>query len=325
MAEVKCTICGDRGHVASDCKQAAEQHQKENVDWKAEAEKKRELDEEYEKMMRELGLSKPKAKAPPPPPGEPAASPGNLEGAKAAAALLAQEPKAPGLVGHREVQTVPRPPSSCTALVPAGATPKSEAFPRPVGPVKGKGGGKSWGKRPPRPRMVPAQPPRDADVSIGCPRMLAQQLFSSGFRVLQEMGQETGARVTIHERPDHEGGPYFAILGTQEAREMAKMHVRAWLDVNSRAFQPEGLPAAPLAAPLAAPPFQLPEGFPPGFPPPFGGDMPPGFPPGFPVGLPAGFPPGFPAFPPAVPGPVLDARLVQAGSHGMSAEAYDEI
>ena len=29
MAEVKCTICGDRGHVASDCKQAAEQHQKD--------------------------------------------------------------------------------------------------------------------------------------------------------------------------------------------------------------------------------------------------------------------------------------------------------
>ena len=29
MANVKCTICGDRGHVASDCKQAAEQHKKD--------------------------------------------------------------------------------------------------------------------------------------------------------------------------------------------------------------------------------------------------------------------------------------------------------
>ena len=29
MADVKCTICGDQGHVASDCKQAAEQHKKE--------------------------------------------------------------------------------------------------------------------------------------------------------------------------------------------------------------------------------------------------------------------------------------------------------
>ena len=29
MANVKCDICGDRGHVASDCKQAAEQHKKD--------------------------------------------------------------------------------------------------------------------------------------------------------------------------------------------------------------------------------------------------------------------------------------------------------
>ncbi|CAE7506326.1 bbp-1 [Symbiodinium sp. KB8] len=71
MANVKCDICGDRGHVASDCKQAAEQHKKENVDWKEEAEKKRELDAEYERMMSELGLStgKKKPPAPPAPPG----------------------------------------------------------------------------------------------------------------------------------------------------------------------------------------------------------------------------------------------------------------
>mmetsp|Transcript_140837 Transcript_140837/g.351091 ORF Transcript_140837/g.351091 Transcript_140837/m.351091 type:complete len:755 (+) Transcript_140837:65-2329(+) len=56
MANVVCTICGDKGHVASDCKVTMEKNQKENVDWKAEAEKKRSMDAEYNKMMSELGL-----------------------------------------------------------------------------------------------------------------------------------------------------------------------------------------------------------------------------------------------------------------------------
>lgn len=55
MANVVCAICGDRGHVAKDCKQAMEQHQRENIDWKEEAEKKHTLDAAYRKMMSELG------------------------------------------------------------------------------------------------------------------------------------------------------------------------------------------------------------------------------------------------------------------------------
>jgi len=55
MANVTCSICGDKGHATSDCKQAAAKHQRENVDWKAEAERKRSMDAEYTKMMGELG------------------------------------------------------------------------------------------------------------------------------------------------------------------------------------------------------------------------------------------------------------------------------
>jgi len=50
MANVVCTICGDHGHVASDCKTRKE------TDWKAEAERKQQMDSEYEKMMSELGM-----------------------------------------------------------------------------------------------------------------------------------------------------------------------------------------------------------------------------------------------------------------------------
>ena len=45
----------------------------------------------------------------------------------------------------------------------------------------------------------------DADTSISCPRPLSRRLFNS-LHVLREMGQETQTRVTIHERPDEQGG-----------------------------------------------------------------------------------------------------------------------
>lgn len=227
------------------------------------------------------------------------------------------------------------PPSPVPKIVPAKMPPVPPVPPMPPAPPVPK----------PRPRGL--QPPRDADTSITCPRMLSQRLFRGGLHVLREMGQETGSRVTIHERPDNEGGPFFAILGSPQAREMAKLHVRAWLDVNSRPLS-EGTPTSP---PM---PFQSDgAGFPPGFPP-FPGDVPPGFPPaGFPPGgfPPAGFPPGMPpsipsipsipsvppmppGFPPGFPpsnGP-MDLGLVVptfevggASPPGMSAEAYDEL
>lgn len=55
MANVVCTICGDKGHVASDCKKAAEAHKRDNVDWKAQAERKAQMDQDYSDMMGDLG------------------------------------------------------------------------------------------------------------------------------------------------------------------------------------------------------------------------------------------------------------------------------
>lgn len=360
MADVKCTICGDHGHVASDCKQAAEQHKKENVDWKEEAAKKRELDEEYEKMMSELGLSKakPKEDADKNPESNaqedgqigqdhgpngvepPSAQPEAQEGLASPADMSPEASRSPAAQDDSQpidaASSLPPGPVLCAKqapplslvpkIVPAKMPPVPPTPPAP--PV-------------PKPRPRGLQPPRDADTSITCPRMLSQRLFRGGLHVLREMGQETGARVTIHERPDSEGGPFFAILGSPQAREMAKLHVRAWLDVNSRPLS-EGMSTSPM-------PFQSTDGagFPPGFPP-FPGDVPPGFPPsGFPPSgfPPAGFPPGMPSipsvphmppgFPPGFPplgnGP-MDLGLVVptfevggASPPGMSAEAYDEL
>jgi len=55
MANVVCTICGDKGHVASDCKKAAEANKRDNVDWKAQAEKKAQMDKDFGDMMSDLG------------------------------------------------------------------------------------------------------------------------------------------------------------------------------------------------------------------------------------------------------------------------------
>ena len=50
MAGVVCSICGDKGHAAPECKVVAEKHQKENADWTAEVE----LDTTYIHMITEL-------------------------------------------------------------------------------------------------------------------------------------------------------------------------------------------------------------------------------------------------------------------------------
>lgn len=55
MANVTCSICGDKGHVASDCKKAAEINKRENVDWKAMAEKKAQMDKDFNDMMSDMG------------------------------------------------------------------------------------------------------------------------------------------------------------------------------------------------------------------------------------------------------------------------------
>lgn len=67
MANVTCTICGDKGHVASDCKKAAEAHKRDNVDWKAQAERKAQMDKDYSDMMGDLGNMQQQAGGPPNP------------------------------------------------------------------------------------------------------------------------------------------------------------------------------------------------------------------------------------------------------------------
>eukprot|EP00747_Dinoflagellata_sp_TGD_P208073 gnl/TRDRNA2_/TRDRNA2_81594_c0_seq2.p1 gnl/TRDRNA2_/TRDRNA2_81594_c0~~gnl/TRDRNA2_/TRDRNA2_81594_c0_seq2.p1 ORF type:complete len:853 (-),score=189.16 gnl/TRDRNA2_/TRDRNA2_81594_c0_seq2:121-2547(-) len=54
MANVVCSICGDKGHVASDCKKAAEQNKRENTDWKAMAEMKQNMNQQFNDMMNEI-------------------------------------------------------------------------------------------------------------------------------------------------------------------------------------------------------------------------------------------------------------------------------
>ncbi|CAK0881305.1 unnamed protein product [Prorocentrum cordatum] len=64
MANVVCTICGDKGHVASDCKKTAEANKAQNVDWKAMAEKKAQMDKDYGDMMSDLSGGQPSGAAP---------------------------------------------------------------------------------------------------------------------------------------------------------------------------------------------------------------------------------------------------------------------
>jgi len=126
MANVVCSICGDKGHVASDCKVAAEKHQRENVDWKADAEKKQQMDEEYANMMSELGI--PVQPAADTAPSAPPTSKAAMAGAEAARAL-ADRVRTPVPV-RPLVVTTGRPPTA----PPRAALPIIEATTRPLGP-----------------------------------------------------------------------------------------------------------------------------------------------------------------------------------------------
>eukprot|EP00930_Biecheleria_cincta_P070430 TRINITY_DN58066_c0_g1_i1.p1 TRINITY_DN58066_c0_g1~~TRINITY_DN58066_c0_g1_i1.p1 ORF type:complete len:623 (+),score=109.35 TRINITY_DN58066_c0_g1_i1:57-1925(+) len=324
MADVKCTICGDRGHVASDCKVAAEKHQRENVDWKAEAEKKRSMDAEYAKMMSELGVPVENAEQSLAPrtmprrvvsgtatgscaaaassaacPGGKAScgSDGSLAGAAAAAALLAlpAPPTQPGPVFVKAApgMSVPKPLPAANYMVRPGGPPLPPHAPGRLPP-----------HAPGRPPHVPHVPgvisSDDIDGLVLCPRALAKRLWTSEHHVLADIGRETGAHVSLKDRFDTQGGPYFIMSGHPDARQKAKLHLQAWMDVNLRSS----------AAGSSQPASWRQQN---------GGGLPAGFPPGFPAGcLPTGFPPvGFP------PGGA-QASAPNAPS-AMTAEAYDEI
>eukprot|EP00747_Dinoflagellata_sp_TGD_P024909 gnl/TRDRNA2_/TRDRNA2_130879_c0_seq2.p1 gnl/TRDRNA2_/TRDRNA2_130879_c0~~gnl/TRDRNA2_/TRDRNA2_130879_c0_seq2.p1 ORF type:complete len:745 (+),score=135.37 gnl/TRDRNA2_/TRDRNA2_130879_c0_seq2:124-2358(+) len=199
----------------------------------------------------------------------------------------------------------------------------------------------SWSQQAPRPvpahqyqAPAPSRPLRpgdpDTDSSIMCPWSLVERLNADP-GILREMSWETGAELAVETSSVVRasslaagGGRRVLIRGTVEARNLAKTHFQAWLDVNSRSLAgnagaatpppavgfppgmtppPSGFP--PGAAPGVAPPMGFPPGmemppmgFPPGMEPPPTGfppgmDLPPdGFPPGMDL-PPAGFPPGF--------------------------------
>lgn len=163
----------------------------------------------------------------------------------------------------------------------------------------------------PRGGFAPMRPP--IDTGITCPQDLVGRLLE-GFE-LGEISADCGARVALAPTGN------FIASGSPEAIDSAKLHIRAWLDVNAPSMGPPGAPVPPLGFPPGMENVILPAGFPPGmdagFPP--GMDpaalsdgFPPGmdtgaFPPGLPpdMAMPVGFPPGFPpasdAFPPSLP------------------------
>lgn len=161
MANVKCSICGDRGHVTSDCKIALEKHQRENVDWKAEAEKKAEMDSEFRKMMSELGV---KSSGP---------SPVAAAGAAAARALAARTPSLQMLALPPPEPMPLAPPPEPQPLKPGVYTPTPPPARAPRGPARpglgfqGRGGkGKGKGVQPtPLGGASPGSPPGDSPLA----------------------------------------------------------------------------------------------------------------------------------------------------------------
>ena len=51
----RCYYCIIRARLRSDCKKAAEINKRENVDWKAMAEKKAQMDKDFSDMMNDMG------------------------------------------------------------------------------------------------------------------------------------------------------------------------------------------------------------------------------------------------------------------------------
>lgn len=352
MADVKCTICGDKGHVASDCKQALEKHQQENVDWKMEAEKKQEMDADYQKMMSELGVSSaPKASAPPngtvrPPPPRPLPPrpmplrPAGADGARAALAL------ANGPVSAAVAAQI----AAVAARIGSGQLPRpARPVLRPAQGILPRAPGGLPGVIPPRPPMVwqrpqatgagqmptPTPPPAAAvagisgvDNSVVVPMALVGRLSWS---VRQQMGQETCTTINLGSQVSAGGSQHILIGGTLEARQRAKLHLKAWLDLNTKSLQAStpAYPSAPWNTGASPEVGALSVQTPPPAPvlqasaqgtAPQDGPLPPGFPPGFSSGEPAQ-PSGVPAtgFPPGV------AHAAAAPPPDMTADAWDEL
>mmetsp|Transcript_45014 Transcript_45014/g.104204 ORF Transcript_45014/g.104204 Transcript_45014/m.104204 type:complete len:661 (-) Transcript_45014:55-2037(-) len=277
MANVKCTICGDKGHVASDCKQAMEKHKRENVDWKDEAEKRQQAEDDYANLMSELGVD-PGVRRPTPPPPKPTV----VEEEEAASTA---DPTVPDKATAAQKAAVPA--GMLTPPPPAPSQPAPRSWVpagKPVTPPPPKPPPKPWppavssvaaamGRPPPRPRghwqgrypyaavravhMEAPTPLRrsqpivtdpDADRSIQCPVELVEKLTDDGGKELWDMMQETGARIGV-------SGTTILVAGTLEARENAKCHLRAWLDVNSRML---GLVNGSGFPPVDFPPVVLP-------------------------------------------------------------------
>lgn len=225
MAEVICTICGDKGHVAMDCKKAAEKHQAENRDWKSQAEKKRQMDQEYINMMNELNSDGPDgagpAQATPKAPGGamPKGGPGGPQSfgppGGGAGGVRAPMPPGPMQPGMQPAQ-------------PAGVQ-----VPQSTGPIKPNPGPVGAVGAPTAPNPVLGTPDTDGNLLI--PVNLVPKLLQDMGAAMRSIGLQTGTKVAIDAGAPLPGGKRILIGGPAGGRDQAAKALQDWIVQNGGA------------------------------------------------------------------------------------------
>jgi len=215
MANVVCSICGDKGHVASDCKKTAEANKRENVDWKVMAEKKAQMEKEYNDMMGDLGGAQAATGAPVPPPSAPPVPSGSVS-------TNASTPKAPA---PAPMQGMGQPPQAqgMTPLLAGAAV-----------VAAGQGG--------------------CVDKTIMCPATLVGKLIGSGGAMIKKLSADTGAQINMGDANASQGGakPVIITAADPMVRERARAHIQQWLQENQGPAM--GVPGSFTGTPTAGPP-----------------------------------------------------------------------